>query len=195
MDHGSLKAELRRQTLGRRDALSDEERIEASLKIHEIGAAEIDTGRGEIVSGFWPIRSEVDVRPLMAALRDKGARLCLPVTLGRTTIVFRELIRGAEMVETGYGTMGPGPAAETLDPTTMLVPLAAFDNTGHRIGYGAGHYDRAISNLHNRGSNPRLIGVAFSTQQVDAVPYQAHDVALSAVLTEEGLHSMPANGT
>ena len=193
MDHGSLKAELRRQTLGRRDALSGEARIDASLKILEIGADQIAVQPGEILSGFWPIRSEVDVRPLMAALRDRGARLCLPVILDRTTIVFRELVRGAELGDTGYGTMGPGPSAETLDPTTMLVPLAAYDRSGHRIGYGAGHYDRAISNLHNQGKDPRLIGVAFSTQQVDAVPFQPHDVALSAVLTERGLQNMPAS--
>lgn len=195
MDHSSLKAELRRQTLARRDAMSGEERVEASLKILDIGADQIDIQPGEILSGFWPIRSEVDVRPLMAALRDKGASLCLPVIIDKTTIVFRDLVRGADLIETGYGTMGPGPSADTVDPTTMLVPLAAFDETGHRIGYGAGHYDRAITNLHNQGKQPRLIGVAFSTQQVDAVPYQAHDVALSAVLTERGLHTMPVNET
>ena len=93
------------------------------------------------------MRSEVDVRPLMFALRENGARLCLPAILDKTTIVFRELVRGAALVDMGFGTAGPGEEAETLDPDIMLVPLAAFDSRGHRIGYGAGYYDRAIERL------------------------------------------------
>ena len=114
-------------------------------------AAEIDLGHGPVVSGLLPIRSEADLRPLMAALADRGARLALPVVLDRETIVFRALVRGAEMVSTGFGTSGPGPDAAVLDPDVMLVPLAAFDRRGHRLGYGAGHYDRAIARLHERG--------------------------------------------
>ena len=74
----------------------------------------------------------------MFALREKGARLALPAILDKTTIVFRELVRGAEMIDMGFGTIGPGPEAAVLDPSLMLVPLAAFDGRGHRIGYGAG---------------------------------------------------------
>ncbi|MCP4317120.1 MAG: 5-formyltetrahydrofolate cyclo-ligase [Hyphomicrobiales bacterium] len=191
MSEKLLKSELRRKALGGRDAMGDEVRIEASLKIQEIGASLIEVRTDEIVSGFWPIRSEVDLRPLMFTLQEKGARLCLPVIIDKSTIVFRELVRGAEMVETGFGTAGPGPQAEVLDPTTMLVPLAAFDRTGHRIGYGAGYYDRAIAELRKKGIQPRLIGVAFDVQEVDAVPSEAHDIALSAILTEAGLRTMP----
>src|SRR5690606_14387349 len=131
-------------------------RIEASLAM-AAHAPRVDLGHGPVVSGFLPIRSEADLRPLMAALADRGARLCLPVVLDRETIVFRELVRGAEMVATGFGTSGPGPEAAMLDPDVMLVPLAAFDSRGHRLGYGAGHYDRAIARLHERGREPRLI--------------------------------------
>ena len=79
-------------------------------------ATRIAVEPGAIVSGFWPMRSEVDVRPLMFALRDKGARLCLPAILDKTTIVFRELVRGAPLVDMGFGTVGPGPEAAVLDP-------------------------------------------------------------------------------
>jgi 5-formyltetrahydrofolate cyclo-ligase len=76
-----------------------------------------------------------------------------------------------------------------LDPNVMLVPLAAFDARGHRLGYGAGHYDRAIARLQERGLRPRLVGIAFDSQRVDRVPDEPHDVPLDAILTETGLHA------
>lgn len=181
-----LKKRLRLETLAKRDALPADIRIEKSLAMAE-HAGEIRFEPGTIVSGFLPIRSEADTRPLMAALREQGARLCLPVTLDRETIVFRELVRGAELVDTGFGTRGPGPEAQVLDPVLLLVPLSAFDARGDRIGYGAGHYDRAIARLRAKGMTPRLIGVAFACQEVDAVPAEAHDAPLDAILTEDGL--------
>jgi 5-formyltetrahydrofolate cyclo-ligase len=79
-----------------------------------------------------------------------------------------------------------------LDPTLMLVPLAAFDRRGHRIGYGAGHYDRAIARLHAKGLKPALIGIAFDCQEVGTVPNEPHDVRLDAILTESGLRTFAA---
>jgi 5-formyltetrahydrofolate cyclo-ligase len=189
-DIKSLKKQIRLDALARRDALDPVFRIEASLGMAEM-AAQLDVAPGNVVSGFWPMRSEADIRPLMFALREKGARLALPAILDKTTIVFRELVRGAEMIDMGFGTVGPGPEAEVLDPALMLVPLAAFDGRGHRIGYGAGYYDRAIARLIERGLRPRLVGVAFDCQQVDAVPDEARDVALDVVMTESGLREFP----
>jgi 5-formyltetrahydrofolate cyclo-ligase len=191
MDFKALKKELRREALARRDALDAAWRIEASLKMAE-AAEQIPVEPGQAVSGFWPMRSEVDVRPLMFALREKGARLCLPAILDQSTIVFRELVRGAEMVDMGFGTFGPGPEAAVLEPALMLVPLAAFDRRGHRIGYGAGYYDRAIARLQAAGRPPRLIGIAFDCQQVPVVPDEAHDVIIPEILTESGLHRFGA---
>ena len=74
-----------------------------------------------------------------------------------------------------------------LDPVLMLVPLAAFDARGHRIGYGGGYYDRAIERLQANGHAPRLVGVAFDCQQVEMVPDEPHDIILPEILTESGL--------
>lgn len=181
------KKALRAACLARRDALTAEERIAASLAMAERGAAALEVSPGTCVSGFFPIRSEPDVRPLMAALREAGARLCLPVVIDATTIVFRELVAGAALVETGFGTRGPGPEAAAIDPDIVLMPLSAFDAAGNRIGYGAGHYDRAIARLRAAGRHPRLVGVAFELQRVDAIPAEAHDIPMHAILTERGL--------
>jgi len=183
----SIKAQLRNAALARRDALSAEERIEKSLAAAETGSKLLQIPVRTIVSAFLPIRSEIDARPLMAHLASAGARLCLPVVLDRQTIVFRELVRGAPLVPTGFGTSGPDTSAPALDPQWMIMPLAAFDRNGNRIGYGAGHYDRAIARLREKGIEPQRIGLAFATQEVE--PFQAteNDVALDAVITEIGL--------
>ena len=128
---------------------------------------------------------------MLARCRERGARLCLPVVLDPETIVFRDFVRGAELVDSGFGTSGPGPDAELLDPDMLLMPLSAFDATGNRLGYGAGHYDRAIARLRDKGRSPLLVGTAFSLQEAEKVPAEAHDVPLAMILTERGLRSFP----
>ncbi|MFN7093152.1 MAG: 5-formyltetrahydrofolate cyclo-ligase [Allorhizobium sp.] len=187
MEKRELKAEIRKARLAARDAIPAETRLEHSLAMAEHASAALSIEPGIVVSGFFPIRSEADVRPLMAQLKARGARLCLPIVVDKETIVFRELVPGAELVDTGFGTRGPGPEAAVLEPDLLLVPLSAFDAGGNRIGYGAGHYDRAIARLREKGRHPRLIGIAFACQEVAEVPYEAHDVRLEAVLTESGL--------
>jgi 5-formyltetrahydrofolate cyclo-ligase len=183
----SFKKQLRQEALARRDALPLDWRVEMSVKIADDGAGGLGVVPGEAVSGYMPMRSEVDVRPLMAAMAEKGGRICVPAILDKTTIEFRELVRGAPLIDMGFGTVGPGPEAAVLDPVLMLMPLAAFDSQGNRIGYGAGYYDRAIARLKAKGITPRLVAIAFDCQEVEAVPAEPHDVPLDAVLTESGL--------
>ncbi|MGN6583821.1 MAG: 5-formyltetrahydrofolate cyclo-ligase [Rhizobiaceae bacterium] len=187
-----LKKQHRAEALSRRDQMDPALRVEGAMALLNHASA-IELTPDEVISGFWPIRSEMDIRPLMFALRERGARLTLPAIIDRETIVFRELVRDAPLIDMGFGTKGPGEEASILDPTLMLVPLAAFDQRGHRIGYGAGHYDRAIARLHAKGLKPALIGVAFDCQEVAAVPNEAHDVRLDAILTESGLRTFAAD--
>ena len=185
-DISEQKAELRRAALARRDAMTEEARIEASLAIAAHVAALVDITPGMVVSGFLPIRSEIDTRPLMMMLADRGARLCVPAIVeGR--LVFRHLVRDAPLEPQGFGTFAPGPDAAILDPELMLVPLAAFDRGGGRVGYGRGYYDTAIASLRAKGMTPRLVGIAFAVQEADDVPMEAHDIHLDVVVTEAGI--------
>ena len=181
------KARLRGERLAARDALTLAERHQKSQSIRAHGASDIPFAPGTVISGFMPIRSEADTRPLMEALRTRGGRLVLPVVLDRETIVFRAFEPDTPLVKTGFGTTGPGEDAEVLDPDSLLLPLSVFVGKGQRVGYGAGHYDRAIARLHARGRQPVLIGVAFDCQEVPSVPAEPHDVSLHAILTESGL--------
>ena len=186
-DFKQLKADLRTERLALRDAIAPEARIEMALAMADHAGDAVRFDPGAVISGFLPIRSEADLRPLMARFQARGARLCVPAILDKQTIVFRELVRGAPLIPTGFGTSGPGPDVPVLDPDIMLVPLSAFDARGHRIGYGAGYYDRAISLLRQKGRKPKLIGIAFDCQEVAHVPDEPHDISLDAILTESGL--------
>lgn len=183
------KASIRSAALARRDALAPELRIEMSLAMAEASEA-LSFDPGAVIAGYLPIRSEPDLRPMLARLRERGARLCLPVVLDRETIVFREFVRGADLVKTGFGTSGPGPGAEVLDPDILIMPLSSFDSRGNRLGYGAGHYDRAIARLRAGGKSPLLVGTGFTVQESAALPAEDHDVPLDMILTEQGLRSL-----
>ena len=186
-DFKQLKADLRTERLALRDAIAPEARIDMALAMADHAGDAVAFDPGTVISGFLPIRPEADLRPLMARFQARGARLCVPAILDKQTIVFRELLRDAPLIATGFGTSGPGPDAPVLDPDIMLVPLSAFDARGHRIGYGAGYYDRAISLLRQKGRKPKLIGIAFDCQEVAHVPDEPHDISLDAILTESGL--------
>lgn len=187
MVNGEDKAALRNAALGRRDLIPAEKRIQFSLDAASHGDPIFEFDPGTIISGFLPIRSEIDARPLMDRLRSRGARLCLPVILDRTTIAFRELTRGGKLVPTGFGTVGPDQDAELVAPQIMIMPLAAFDEEGNRIGYGAGHYDRAIARLEAEGAVPRRIGLAFSVQRVANIPAESHDRRMNLLIDETGV--------
>lgn len=182
MSDAPSKADLRASALAARDRLSSEQRAAAALAIAARGLP-VDITPGIIVSGYSPIRSEIDPVPLMRSLVSKGARLALPAVLARgKSLAFRAWSPNDRLTLGPLGILEPSPAAAEVIPNIMLVPLAAFDGLGHRIGYGAGHYDHTLAHL--RKVKPIAIGLAFAAQEIEAVPALKHDVALDYVLTE-----------
>jgi 5-formyltetrahydrofolate cyclo-ligase len=90
---------------------------------------------------------------------------------------------GDVLIKGGFGVREPGPDAPECFPVALLVPLAAFDRRGHRLGYGKGHFDRAIAALSQK--HPVLtVGLAYAAQEVDDVPAEPHDRGLDLVVTE-----------
>jgi 5-formyltetrahydrofolate cyclo-ligase len=199
------KASIRKQVLAKRNAASSEWRAMASQDIARHALPLAASGPGGTVAGYWPYKSEADPRRLMELLRGYGRPLALPV-IQHPNVIFRRWIDGVELIDAGFGTLGPDPTADEVTPAILLVPLAAFDAAGNRIGWGQGHYDRVIARLSNFGDSalflpeqksalsPKLltIGVAFSFQQVEAVPVEAHDRPLDAVVTELGVINIRA---
>jgi len=177
------KADLRAASLARRDAISPDERAAAAEAIAVRGLP-FAIAKGVVISGYSPIRSEIDPVPLMQKLASAGARLALPsVTARGHSLIFRAWSPGERLMLGALGIPEPSPAAAEVAPDVMLVPLAAFDRLGHRIGYGAGHYDFTFAHL--RKMRPVVgVGLAFAAQETRAIPALSHDVAMDYVLTE-----------
>jgi 5-formyltetrahydrofolate cyclo-ligase len=180
---GPTKSDLRAAALAARDALTLEQRGAAAQALAERGLP-IEITRGTVVSGYSPIRSELDPVPLMRELAAQGAQLALPAVMARgKSLAFRAWSASDRLMLGPLGILEPSPAAAELIPDIMLVPLAAFDRAGHRIGYGAGHYDYTLAHL-RKLKHIMAVGLAFAAQEIVAVPALPHDVALDYVLTE-----------
>ncbi|MGB6621881.1 MAG: 5-formyltetrahydrofolate cyclo-ligase, partial [Xanthobacteraceae bacterium] len=139
---------------------------------------------GTVVSGFMPLRSEINPLPLMKTLAEAGATLALPKIAGRgKPLIMRAWHWGAPLDAGQWGIREPKAEYPEVDPDILLVPLLAFDRAGQRIGYGAGYYDMTIARLRSRKA-VTAIGIAFSMQEVSAVPAMERDEPLDFVLTE-----------
>ncbi len=178
-----VKAILRRKALARRDALPAAARAQAAETI-AARVFPLPVGPGTIISGFMPLKSEINPLPLMRKLAAAGARLALPVVAGRgQPLIMRAWAFGEPLVAGVWGIREPKPEAPEVEPDILLVPLLAFDRSGNRIGYGAGYYDMTITVL--RAKKPVIAaGIAFAAQELDAVPITPRDARLDLVLTE-----------
>ncbi len=179
----SAKAALRAEALARRDAMPAELRAAAAETIAG-RAFPLALTPGTIVSGFMPLKSEINPLPLLRKLADAGARLALPAIAGRgRPLIMRAYTFGDEFARGQWGIREPKPEAAEVAPDILIVPLAAFDRSGHRIGYGAGYYDMTINAL--RKHKPAIaIGIAFAAQEILQVPATTRDARLDLVLTE-----------
>jgi 5-formyltetrahydrofolate cyclo-ligase len=179
------KAVLRAAARKARAALHSGLREDAAKAVADHFFAAVPLAPGEVVAGYWPIRDELDCRPILARLMDAGRPVCLPVVSAADQPLALRLWReGEALYPAGLGTLAPDESAPVVTPDVMLVPLLGFDGTGTRLGYGGGYYDRTLEAL---GRRPRLIGLAFSGQALPTgIPREAHDIPLDMVVTEEG---------
>ncbi len=174
---------LRRDALARRDALPAAERQAATAAI-AARPFPVQVPPGVIVSGFFPMGSEISPMPLLKRLTDKGAKLALPVVAGRGKPLIMRAWNFGEALDTGvWGIRQPKAEAPEVDPDILIVPLLVFDRSGHRIGYGAGYYDMTITRLRGLKS-VTAVGVAFAAQEIPKIPATERDARLDLVLTE-----------
>jgi 5-formyltetrahydrofolate cyclo-ligase len=173
------KAALRAEALVRRDALELDDRLiwDEAIVARALALPVFTQGP---VSAYWPMRSEADPRPILEALHERGLPLCLPAIVEKR-MLFRRWAPWEPIVPGGFGTLVPSPEEPEVKPAILIVPLAAFDRRGYRIGYGKGYYDRAISEIEPIAT----VGIAYAAQEIEAVPAEAHDRRLDWVVTQD----------
>ncbi|WP_019219556.1 5-formyltetrahydrofolate cyclo-ligase [Bartonella florencae] len=187
----SIRAQLRKIGLSRRAALSEKERAAFSQRACQHFLKRLEA-KGEdfsrlILAGYLPIKSEIDPRPLFKAITLRGGRLALPVVLDSSTMIFRSYSQKTTLERMRFSTLGPNAENAVVIPNLIIVPLSAFDNQCHRLGYGGGYYDRAVESLEKQGHHLRLLSLGFSCQEVKFIPPAEHDLIVEGIFTEKGL--------
>lgn len=139
---------------------------------------------GSSVAGYVPMREEMDVMPALGGLFGVGHSLALPVVEAKDQpLRFRQWSPGQDLVAGHWHTRQPLDSAPMVEPSVFLVPLVGFDRRGYRLGYGGGFYDRTLTEARER--RPVLaIGIAYTVQEVEKIPNDAHDAVLDAIITE-----------
>lgn len=182
------KKALRSECLAKRELFNDGYRQKASRDIarHLLDAI---PQNAKIAAGYRAIRGEIDVGFGLEALFARGHVLCLPVVVDDSPLLFRRYMPGDVLEKGKYNIDVPLPGNPFFLPQAVIVPLVAFDKDGHRLGYGAGYYDRTLSWLKEQDANILIIGAAFSAQEVAYIPSEPHDVKLQKIVTEQGVQS------
>lgn len=186
------KAALRIRARAQRAAIATGSKPDAARAAAGHFLKGIRLAPADIVSAYWPIREELDCRPLLTELMDALQPVCLPVVVGDDQpLDMRLWEQGAPLYPSGFGTLAPSEIAPRVEPDCIVVPLLGFDSRGTRLGYGGGYYDRTLAAMRKR---PVLVGFAFSAQELPLVPREAHDVPLDWVVTELGVRHFAAAG-
>lgn len=180
------KKAARQAAILRRDAAHAALAASAPGRLAAHFAAALRLAPGAAISGYWPGRSELDIRPLLTRLQGTGHPIGLPVVVGRgKPLLFREWRPGDRLEPRAFGLQEPLATAPEVVPRVLLVPLLAFDREGYRIGYGGGYYDLTLATLRARGE-VLAIGVGYAAQGVARLPHDGRDERLDWMVTEEG---------
>jgi len=178
------KIALRSQGLVRRRAIPPAEAAAFAGHLADAGLALVKNIQPKIVSAYFPLADEPSTLPLLEKLAHAGVQTALPVTGKRgTPLIFRLWRSGEPTVKGKMAIEEPLPDAPEAAPDLLFVPLAAFDRTGQRIGYGAGFYDRTLAGL-RAAKKICAVGIAYANQELPKIPHEAHDEPLDFVLTE-----------
>ncbi|WP_376696330.1 5-formyltetrahydrofolate cyclo-ligase [Wenzhouxiangella sp. EGI_FJ10305] len=183
------KNDLRKQLIERRRSLPQSRRASSDAAIRQQVVQMCEQTRSQRIAGFVAHAGEPDLMPALEKLHQTGHETCLPVVRDRR-MHFCRWQPDARMAANRFGIPEPidGDNLEPKALTLVFVPLVGFAPDGGRLGMGAGFYDRAFAFCRERiGQLPRLIGVAYSVQEVETLPTDEWDVPLDGIITEKGL--------
>jgi 5-formyltetrahydrofolate cyclo-ligase len=176
-----LKNEIRKKVLADRDSMPPPQRSAKSREIEERLFSLPEFKSARTIMFFASFRSEVETAPMIRRALASGKRIVLPKVKGKELELFEIRNFDSDVSPGAWGILEPRESAPAeLDAIDlMIVPGAAFDRQGNRIGYGAGFYDKLLSEF-----KKLTIAVAFDSQIVSAVPAAAHDIPIKKIVTE-----------
>ncbi len=184
---------LRKTKLAARDQLQPSQRHEKSKQIQSLLITHPVITAANHLFIYVHFRSEVETMSLINQLLEAGKTISVPVTLlKQSRLLAVQITDPQNQLQPGcYGIPEPNPAqiAEaTVNPTTIdtvLIPGSVFDQTGGRLGYGGGFYDRFLTESAPQASR---VGLAFELQMADQVPMQSHDQYMDFLITEQQIY-------
>lgn len=182
------KAKTRKQAaIQRREAQASQP--DAASRLAGYSSLLLDEFTPRCIAGYWPIKTELDVFPLLTVIASHNElTLCLPITGAPETALRFHRWHPDDKLDIGpYNTRQPFAAAPHVVPDLILLPLLAFDENFNRLGYGGGFYDRTLASFARTGHKVAAIGIAYDQQKIDKVPTGNFDLALDGVLTPGGL--------
>jgi 5-formyltetrahydrofolate cyclo-ligase len=140
---------------------------------------------GTIVSAYWPLRGEPDLRPWLADQHAQGLICVLPVVVQKgEPLQFRRWSPGCAM-EKGFWNI-PVPAdPATFTPQLLIAPVVGFDRQCYRLGYGGGYFDRTLALLQMQGRAFHVAGIGYSAAEIASIQPLEHDIALQAIVTDK----------
>ncbi|MFG6562914.1 5-formyltetrahydrofolate cyclo-ligase [Sulfitobacter sp. 1A13421] len=180
-DCAARKAEARKAAFARRKPLFEQANAAQAGYLSEVLAGY----RGVPLSGFMPIRTEIDPRPAMAEACAHGPVGVPVIKKPNHPLSFARWTPETAMVPGTFGAMIPA-EPDFFEPEIVIVPLLAFNRAGGRLGYGGGFYDRTLAMLRGRRAT-LAIGFAFAGQEWDDVPLEDTDAPLDLIVTEAGV--------
>lgn len=188
VDIAARRTALRKRMKAWRQALPAEERSAASQAASErlvsLASALVPPAPGPVAL-YVPLRGELSPLPLGALLAAQGMQLSLPVVVAPDApLAFRAYADGDRLRRGAFGVQEPRDEQPLVTPALVIVPLLAFDQSGQRLGYGGGYYDRTLERLRAEGS-VTAIGWAFEGQRVETVWPGPHDQTLDGIVTEK----------
>lgn len=152
---------------------------------------EIPLKKESVVSLYWPKKDEFSTQLILEALLAQGITCCLPIVQSHErALKFAQWKKNDPLVLSSFQVHEPAVTDQTLwlEPDIVIVPLLAFDRRGHRLGYGAGHYDATLANLRKK-KDILSVGIAFAEQAVlFPLPAEEHDIPLDLVITPQKVY-------
>jgi 5,10-methenyltetrahydrofolate synthetase len=144
---------------------------------------------GAVVSAWWPLRGEPDLRPWLGRLHEQGLTAALPLVPERNApLHFRRWHKGCAMEKGHWGIPQPADPVQ-VEPDLLIAPAVGYDKAGYRLGYGGGYFDRTLAKLRASGRSPHALMVAYVDAMIHSIHPLPHDIPFEAVITERGVQT------